>query len=312
MAPKGWEPNGCIAKKQSEKNHMKLATRIFVAVGMAAVFLTKPLLAGDGKTVQQKVVVEQEARKWWGASLSTGWDSLYMFRGVNVLRFDQNGNQQRYGSSLYWAQLTVSFMPTENDTITLGSWTAFGIGNSKYKEEDATVNYVHTFGDLAVGLGYTFYYYLNTVLYQNELNASLAYTFKLPAGITLVPSLTYYFNVGPDFDDFRRGTGAVETASSYLLARLDAGIPIYKDIISLAPWFAFGASFDYNAQVADNASGFRFFTGGNNIEIGIGLPIKINDVITVYGYGAYSYQWEDLLGTKPSTFWGGAKVTLSF
>jgi hypothetical protein len=294
---------------------MKRITGILVAVGMAGVLFTQPTLAAEGKkTLAEKVVVEkeEEARKWWAASLSTGWDSLYMFRGVNVLRFDEDGNIQKYGSSLYWTQVTVSFMPTENDTITLGGWMAFGIGKTKYKEFDATVNYVHTFGDLAVGMGYIFYYYLNTVLYQNELNWSVAYTFNLPAGITLVPSVTYFLNLGPDFDDFERGTGAVETASSFLIARLDAGIPIYKDIISLAPWFSFGASFDFNARTADNASGFDFFTGANNIEVGIGLPIKINDVITLYGYGAYSYQWEGLLGTEPSTFWGGAKVTFSF
>jgi hypothetical protein len=87
---------------------------------------------------------------------------------------------------------------------------------------------------------------------------------------------------------------------------LDAGIPLYKDIISLAPWFGFGASFDFNPQVANNSDGFRFFTGANNIEVGIGLPIKINSTITVYGYGAYSYQWSDLVGTEPSTFWGVA------
>jgi hypothetical protein len=291
---------------------MKLVTRILAAVGMAAVFLTKPLLAGDGKTVQEKVVVEEEARKWWSADLSTGWDSLYMFRGVNVLRFDQDGNKQKYGSSLYWTQVNVSFMPTENDTISLGSWMAFGIGNTRYKEFDGIVNYAHTFGDLEVSVGYIFYYYLNSVLYQNELTAKVAYTFNLPAGITLVPSLTYFFNLGPDFDDFRRGTGVVETASSFLVARLDAGIPIYKDIISLEPWFAFGVSFDFNARTADNESGFDFFTGANNIEVGIALPIKINDVISLSGYGAYSYQWEGLVGTEPSTFWGGAKVTFSF
>ncbi len=203
------------SQKTKRKNHMKLVTRIFVAVGMAAVLSHQTAARGDGKTVQEKVVVEKEARKWWSADLSTGWDSLYMFRGVNVLRFDQDGNKQKYGSSLYWTQLNVSFMPTENDTITLGSWMAFGIGNTRYKEFDGIVNYAHTFGDLEVGLGYIFYYYLNSVLYQNELTAKLAYTFNLPAGITLVPSLTYFFNLGPDFDDFRRGTGVVETASSY-------------------------------------------------------------------------------------------------
>lgn len=292
---------------------MKLIKGILVAVGLTSVIFTKPVLAGDGKTLTEKVVVEQEeARKWWGASLSTGWDSLYMFRGVNVLRFDQDGNEQKYGSSLYWTQLNVSFMPTENDTITLGTWFAFGLTKTNYKELDVTVNYVHTFGDLAVGMGYTFYYYLASVLYQNELNWTIAYTFNLPAGITLVPSIIYYLNLGPEFDNFERGTGAVETASSFLVARLDAGIPIYKDIISLAPWFAFGTSFDFNAQTADNSRGFNFYTGANNIEVGIGLPIKINDMITVYGYGAYSYQWQSLVGTEPSTFWGGAKVTFSF
>jgi hypothetical protein len=292
---------------------MKLIKGILVAVGLTSVIFTKPVLAGDGKTLTEKVVVEQEeARKWWGASLSTGWDSLYMFRGVNVLRFDQDGNEQKYGSSLYWTQLNVSFMPTENDTITLGTWFAFGLTKTNYKELDVTVNYVHTFGDLAVGMGYTFYYYLASVLYQNELNWTIAYTFNLPAGITLVPSIIYYLNLGPEFDNFERGTGAVETASSFLVARLDAGIPIYKDIVSLAPWFAFGTSFDFNAQVEDNSRGFDFYTGANNIEVGIGLPIKINDMITVYGYGAYSYQWQSLVGTEPSTFWGGAKVTFSF
>jgi hypothetical protein len=292
---------------------MKLIKGILVAAGLTSVLFTKPVLAGDGKTLTEKVVVEQEeARKWWGASLSTGWDSLYMFRGVNVLRFDQDGNEQTYGSSLYWTQLNVSFMPTANDTITLGTWFAFGLTKTNYKELDVTVNYVHTFGDLAVGMGYTFYYYLASVLYQNELNWTIAYTFHLPAGITLVPSVIYYLNLGPEFDNFERGTGAVETASSFLVARLDAGIPIYKDIISLAPWFAFGTSFDFNAQTADNSRGFNFYTGANNIEVGIGLPIKINDMITVYGYGAYSYQWQSLVGTEPSTFWGGAKVTFSF
>jgi hypothetical protein len=264
---------------------MKSITGILATVGIAGLLSNQPALAGEGKKTLQENVAVEEARKWWGASVSTGWDSLYMFRGVNVIRFDQDGNLQRYGSSLYWTLVNVSFMPTEHDTITLGGWMAFGLGNTRYKEFDATVNYVHTFGDLAVGMGYTFYYFLNSVLYQNELNWTVAYTFHLPAGIT---------------------------ASSYLIARLDAGIPIYKDIISLAPWFGFAATFDYNPRTADNEAGFEFFTGANHVEVGIGLPIKINNVITVYGYGAYSYQWEGLVGTEPSTFWGGAKVTFSF
>jgi len=291
---------------------MKLATKIVAALGMAALLSTKPLLAGDGKTFKEKVVVEEE-RKIWGAALSTGWDSLYMFRGVNVLRFADDGERQEYGSSLYWTDLNASWYITENDTLTVGSWIAFGLTKSVYKEVDIYASYTHTFGNLAVSLGYTFYYYISAELYQNELNAKVAYTFELPAGITITPSLTYYFNVGPDYNNFDAWTGAVETASSYLLARIDASIPVYKDIVSLAPWIGFGTSFDYNA-IDDSASssGFEFYTGANNLEFGIGVPIKINDVISLYGYGAYSYQWYGLIGTEPSTFWGGAKVTFTF
>jgi hypothetical protein len=175
---------------------------------------------------------------------------------------------------------------------------------------DGFINYVHTFGDLSVGLAIPLLLPGQRSL-SEWLSASVA-TRSSSLRESLVPSLTYYFNVGPDFDDFERGTGAVETASSFLLARLDANIPVYKDIIALAPWFGFGASFDFNARTEDNERGFDFFTGANNIEAGLGLPIKINDVITVYGYGAYSYQWQGLVGTEPSTFWGGAKVTFTF
>jgi hypothetical protein len=285
---------------------MKLATKIVAAVGLAAVLATKPLLAGDGKSFKEKVVVEEE-RKWWGASLATGWDSLYMFRGVNVL-----GANQDYGSSLYWTDLSFTWNITDNDFLTVGTWMAFGLGNTAYKEFDLYATYTHTFGNLAVSFGYVFYYYLNSELYQNELNAKVAYTIELPAGITITPSVTYFFNVGPDFENFERGSGAVETASSYLLARIDGSVPLYKDILSLAPWIGFGTSFDFNAKNANNDDGFTFYTGANNLEVGLGLPIKINDVITLYGYGAWSYQWAGLIGTEPSTFWGGAKVTFSF
>jgi len=280
---------------------MKLATKIVYAVALTAMLASKPLVAGDGKTFKEKVVVEEE-RKWWGAALSTGWDSLYMFRGVNVLRGDQS-----YGSGLYWTDLSFTWNITDNDFLTVGTWVAFGTQKTNYKELDVYTNYTHTFGDLAVSFGYIFYYVWASPLYSHELNAKVAYTFNLPAGITVTPSLAYYFNLGPDLDN----QGIAKTASSFLSARIDAGVPIYKDIVSLAPWVSFGTNFEYNAKV-DSDGELDFFNGANNLELGIGLPIKINDTITLYGYGAYSYQWYGLVGTEPSTFWGGAKVTFSF
>ena len=127
---------------------MKLATKIVAAVGLAAMLATKPLLAGDGKSFKEKVIVEEE-RKWWGAALSTGWDSLYMFRGVNVLRGDMS-----YGSGIYWTDLSFTWNITDNDFLTVGSWVAFGTQKTNYKELDVYTSYTHTFGDLAVSFGY--------------------------------------------------------------------------------------------------------------------------------------------------------------
>jgi len=277
---------------------MKLATKMLGTVCMAALLSSNPLLAGDSKTFKEKIIVEEET-KWWGAALSTGWDSLYMFRGVNVLRGDQS-----YGSSLYWTDLNVTWNITENDFINVGAWQAFGIGNTAYKETDVYASYTHLFGNLSATLGYIFYYYGNSSQYQNELTAELAYTIELPAGITVTPSLAYFFNLGPEIGP---DAGVVEPTSSYLLARIDAGIPLYKDILSLAPWIAFGTSFDYNFK-SDGST----FTGANNLELGLGLPIQVNEIISLYVYGAYSTQWENLAGTDANTFWGGGSVKFEF
>ena len=86
---------------------------------------------------------------------------------------------------------------------------------------------------------------------------------------------------------------------------------MYKDIVSLAPWTAFGVNFEYNARVSNGNT--DFYNGVNNLEIGLAVPVKINNMISVSAYGAYSYAFYNLWGTTdPSTFWGGAKVTLSF
>ncbi len=287
---------------------MKLATKIVSMVSLAAVFAGSPLIAGDGKTFKEKVVIEEPVQ-WYNAALSTGWDSLYMFRGVNVIR-NAYGNNSDYGSGIYWTDLSFTWNITENDFLTVGSWVAFGTSNTSYKEVDIYTTYTHTIGDLALSAGYIFYYVFPTGsnLYSNELNVKAAYTFDL-GFMTVTPSAAYYFNLGPDVAS---GEGIAQTASSYLLLRVDGSIPIYKDTVSLAPWIAYGTNFQYNPRLTQEGT-LDFFNGANNLEFGLGLPVKINDVISLYGYVAYSYAFSNLWGTtQPSSVWGGAKVTFSF
>jgi len=289
---------------------MKIATKIVSMVSLAAVLAGSPLLAGEGKTFKDKVVVEEPA-KWWGAALSTGWDSLYMFRGVNVISHGAYGNTSNYGSGIYWTDLSFTWNITPSDTLTIGSWAAFGTSNTSYKEVDIYTSYTHTIGDLALSAGYIFYYVFPTGsdLYSHELNVKAAYTFHLGSA-TITPSIAYFFNIGPDVID--SSNGIAKAASSYLLLRVDGSVPLYKDIVSLAPWVSYGTNFQYNSRLTNDGT-LDFFNGANNIEIGLAVPVKINSVITVSGYVAYSYAFYNLGGTtNPSTTYGGAKVTFAF
>jgi len=281
---------------------MKLATKFAAVFSMAALLSSSALLAGDAKTFKEKVIVEEEPTQWWNAELSTGWDSLYMFRGVNIIPGFEN-----YGSSIYWTDLSVTFNLTENDFLTIGTWVAFGITETDYKEFDGYAAYTHTFGDFSVSLGYTYYHILSVTngLYSNELSAGAAYAIAL-GPVTITPGLIYYFNVGPGLEQ----RGFAEQSSSYLEARVDAEIPIYKDVVALTPWTAFGTNFRYNFTAKNDPP--SPFNGGNNWEVGLALPITLSKVVSVAPYGAWSYQWNDLIGTKRSTFWGGGAVTFSF
>lgn len=281
---------------------MKLATKFAAVLGTAALLSSSALFAGDGKSFKEVKEVVTEPVKWWSASLSTGWDSLYMFRGVNVLP-----GFEGYGSSLYWTQLSVTFNLTENDFLTLAGWTAFGLSETSYKEFDGIASYTHTFGNLSVKLGYTYYQLLNVTYgsYSHELNAGVAYKLEL-GPVTVTPGINYFFNVGPNIGN----RGYVEQCASYLEARIDASAPVYKDIVSIAPYVSFGTSFRYNFSTNDDPP--SPFTGANNIQTGVSLPIAVSKNISVAPYVAYSYQWYGLVGTTPSTFWGGGSVTFSF
>jgi hypothetical protein len=249
------------------------------------------------------VVVEEEESSWYNAALSTGYDSLYMFRGWNVLRGKDGG----YGNGLWWTDANFTWNISENDTLTVGGWQAFGLSKSNYREFDAYLNYLHSFGDLAVGLGYTFYYAYpqGSQDFANELNAKVAYALDL-GFMSLTPSVTYFFNLGPDYGPGDE-VGLVDTASSYLLIRVDGSVPIIKDTLSIDPYAAFGLNFGYNYDQSGS------FDGANNLEFGVSLPWKVNEIITVSGYVAYSYAFENIWGTtQPNTFWGGGKVAFAF
>ncbi len=255
------------------------------------------------QTCKREIPIEEAGAKSWEVELSGGWDSLYMDRGVNALRPDGG-----YGSGLAWGNVLLTWGFTDNDFLSLNFWQAYATQGATYREYDTQLVYTRTIGPWELSVGYEFDYAYEAGDYtSNELSAAVAYGFEL-GPLTFRPSATYYFNLGPDAIE---GMGFAETASSFLILRLDASVPVYRDIVAIEPWGAFGVNFNYNTQ--DLADGYtETFVGPNNLEFGVALPIKLHKHLTISGYVAYSHALTELTGTAPDTVWTGVSMIVNF
>jgi hypothetical protein len=267
----------------------------------------------DGKSTKA-VVVEEEVEKWWSITASTGWDSLYMFRGVNVL-----GN----GNGLYWLSADLTITPWENGALSAGVW--YGVGSyyngantqARYGELDIFADYTHSFGNLDLTVGYIYYYYPQLFASQNEIFFGAAYNIEI-GSITITPNTAYYYNVGPEAGS---PGGVVAGGASWWQMGVSAAVPVaYDGAVSLAPYTQFGLNFRVNGRATGNSP----FTGGNNWQSGVAMPVQFTSWFSVSPYIAYSYQWQNLpagIGsggadgfnvTAINTFWGGVSANFSF
>lgn len=239
----------------------------------------------------------------WSAALSAGWDSLYMYHGVNSLR-----NGRRYGSGIVWTELSVDWNLTDQDSFSVDAWHCLGTQSGGYREIDLSIVYTRTLGDLALSCGYGYFFgYSPDIFVSHELNATAGYALNVgPAKV--IPSLAYFFTIGPDS---QTGIGSAKAGSSFLLLRVDGSLPLYKDVIALEPWTAVGMNFQYTTSTGPDDETVPF-TGWNNAEAGIAVPFKINKVMTISAYFAYSRALANLSDTSTDTFWGGTNITFSF
>jgi D-alanyl-D-alanine carboxypeptidase len=244
-----------------------------------------------------------ENEKPLNAQLAVGWDSLYMFRGVNA-----NRGGGRYGSGIAWAAVSAGWDLTADDSLGFEVWHCLGMQRDAYKEIDFSLAYTRMLGDLSVTCGYAFYCgYAPQDLFSHELSAVAAREFSLgPATVT--PSLGYFFNIGPDTAD---GKGMAAAGSGFLAFRVDASLPVWREVVALEPWGAFGVNFSYNSRTGPDDEPVAF-NGCNNLEFGVAVPVRLTRSITVSAYAAYSRALAGLVETDPDTFWTGASVTVSF
>lgn len=243
---------------------------------------------------------EHDLASPWSGGISAGYDSLYMFRGVNQLP-DYAG----YGSGIGWTALELGWAPTKADLFTATTWVAFGLNGTDYRETDVTLSYTRLWGDLALTAGYALYAVMSEGVTSNEVQVSAAYTIRL-GKVSITPAVGYAFTLGPP----PGGGGYIEAGTGYLGFRVDAEVPLYREVLWAEPWVATGLNFGYSA--AGSLDDPQSFDGTDHLEMGLSFPLKVNETITIAPYGAYSHSWRQLVGTRRDTFWGGASVIFSF
>jgi len=88
---------------------------------------------------------------------------------------------------------------------------------------------------------------------------------------------------------------------------LTCSIPIIKEKLTLDPVGQYNFSFGYSVN-----QNLNYVWGGNNAQIVIPATWHFNKRVSLTGYAAYSYQWQQLLGTSTGTMWGGGCLNYSF
>jgi len=195
-----------------------LTKALVLVAGIAAVSATSYAgTATSGKAVKQ-VAPPAEEESWWHASLSAGYDSLYMFRGVDVLD----------GEDL----LTVDLNFTAYN-FTLGAWYAADASGGDYNELDLYASYAWSLGPVAVSGGVIGYIYPDEGSDTLELFVSLT-TDKVPF---VTPTFSAYWDV-------------VEIEGGYLEFKLSKSFALLENI-SLDPYALVSYDLEYNSEDSD-------------------------------------------------------------
>ena len=239
-------------------------------------------------------------------SLSSGYDSLYMFRGENVIP----------GCGIAWVRMDPVLYLGKNDVFDVPFWYATALGNplpnvaQNYREFDVPLTYTHKAGDFAFTGSYNLFFYFNYPGYvpagqgiQHELHLGSSWT-KKTGRVSWIPSLDYFYELGN-----ANGTpyGCIDPGSSFLGTSLTCSIPFLDEKLTLDPVAQYNFTFGYSIN-----NDLNYVWGGNNAQITLPATWHLNKRISITGYAAYSYQWQQLLGTSPGTIWGGGSLNYSF
>lgn len=253
----------------------KLLALPLIALLAAAGSATAGVAAKSPKAPISPVVEEDDSL---GFSLAVGYDSKYIFRGVD------------FGDHLVWTSLTVPIKLTDKLTFTFAPWYG-NIADGEYDELDVVAGFTYDLGFATVGLGYTWYYFPFSSFDTSEPNV----TIQSCLGELGACKINWFAGAFCDFE----ADGGDE--GWYFETGLNTTIQI-TDAISLVPEARVTYGKDYYGV-----------DGFNNVLLKLGAPIALTKTATLTPYIAGSIVLEGLddIGQDDELI-GGVSLTVTF
>jgi Bacterial protein of unknown function (Gcw_chp) len=270
-----------------------LTRNSIVAVALFAVCSAwTPAFAGETAPAKSVVPpVEEKKESPYKVSFTLGYDSQYIFRGVDI-----TGD-----TGIAWGDVNFTAYG-----LNFGAWYAITPYGHNYKELDLYLSYTYDFGPIALTAGYIFYLFpegsppgtdidgdgspdRNT--YTHEFNFGIS-SFAIPF---ITPSVFVYWDPNDDGDDIIDGV--------YLEGKIKSSIPIVKDVFSIDPYALVSYSFGYNSPTDD----------WNNFQAGLELPFHFAKYFTISATGSVSVPFDAISDFSDDyELWGGGKINFSF
>lgn len=210
-----------------------------------------------------------------GAEISLGYDTDYIFRGVN------------FGDHLISGAINLDVPLSDMVGLSLGSWYG-SLAESPYDELDLLAGLTFDLGAVELGIGATWYYFPDTPSVgvdgdAFELGASLG-TSVGPVDLTVA----YFY-------DF-------ETEGSYIEAGASTSFEV-NEWLSIEPY----------AAVAYNVDYYIDGDGWNHIALGLAFPISLTDTATLKPYVAGNLPLDVIEDTgADDEVVGGVSLSVSF